>query len=446
MKSLIGWGSKPVDSHVNEKTDQTWSLFRKLMLGLTPGQYLGQALRNPFNWILGIIFVIGLPLIAYRFVFGLSVVTHASNDYPWGLFLGFGLFAMVPLSASGFMLGTAVEIFGRHDFEPIERLALLNGLLGYLFAVIYLVVDLGQPWRLPYPMVVSFGPAAVLFLVAWHVATYLSVQVAEVSVSFFEWIGWLGGKRFIRRIALGLTVSGIILSTLHQGALGALFNYAPGKVHPLWYSGSFQWIFFFCSSIPAGLCMVIAVSTVVKKTMAWRCDDNFNENLDRCTLGLAKGASLALITYLAIKLIGIAHDNEWGYLATGWGAWFLFEMAVGVVLPIILFAYAVRHKVVAIARVGAFVTIFGIVLNRLNTALIAFNWNLYQEVPHIFEVIIAVTIFAIYVVVYRFILYRLPIIFSWKEQPQEALAAEAARPAPIKTSNAPIGAMYRKID
>ena len=50
---------------------------------------------------------------------------------PWGLLLGFGLFAMVPLSASGFMLGTTVEIFGRHDFEPIERLALLNGLLGY---------------------------------------------------------------------------------------------------------------------------------------------------------------------------------------------------------------------------------------------------------------------------------------------------------------------------
>jgi Ni/Fe-hydrogenase subunit HybB-like protein len=37
---------------------------------------------------------------------------------------------MVPLSASGFMLGTTVELFGRKDFHPIERLALLNGLLG----------------------------------------------------------------------------------------------------------------------------------------------------------------------------------------------------------------------------------------------------------------------------------------------------------------------------
>jgi len=49
-------------------------------------------------------------------------------------------------------------------------------------------------------------------------------------------------------------------------------------------------------------------------------------------------------------------------------------------------------------------------------------------------------------VVYRFILYRLPILYAWKEQPQEALAAETARPAPIKTSTSPIGAMYRKID
>lgn len=155
---------------------------------------------------------------------------------------------------------------------------------------------------------------------------------------------------------------------------------------------------------------------------------------------------MALITYLAIKLIGVAHDNEWGYLATGWGAWFLFEMVVGVILPIILFAYAIRHQVVRLARLGAFITVFGIVLNRLNTALIAFNWQLYQEIPHIFEVIIAVTVFAIYVVVYRFILYRLPILYEWKALPDEALAVETAKPAPIRTTVTPAGAMYRKMD
>jgi Ni/Fe-hydrogenase subunit HybB-like protein len=343
------------------------------------------------------------------------------------------------------MLGTTVEIFGRHDFQPVERLALLNGLLGYFFAVVYLLVDLGQPWRLPYPMFVSFGTAAVLFLVAWHVATYLSVQVAEVSSAFFEWIGWPMGAQFIRKIAVGLTVSGIILSTLHQGALGALFTYAPGKVHPLWYSASFQWIFFFCSAIPAGLCMVIAVSTVVKKTMAWRCDRNFLDNLDNLTIALAKGASMGLITYLTIKLIGIAHDNEWAYLTTGWGQWFLLEMALGVVLPLGLFAYAIRHRMPNLVRGAAFLTIFGIALNRINTALIAFNWKLYQEIPHWKEVVISVTIFAIYIVTYRFILYRLPILFTWKEAP--ALATETVTEKATSSLGAPaLVEMYSKSD
>lgn len=415
--------------HVNalcrESDGRRWTVAEKLLLGLSPRQYLEQAVRNPFNWVLAAIFAVGIPLIVGRFAFGLAWVTHSSHDYPWGLFLGFGLFAMVPLSSSGFQLGTAVEVFGRHDLAPIERLALLNGLLGYFFAVIFLMVDLGQPWRLPYPMIVSFGPAAVLFLVAWHVATYLSVQIAEVSSGFFEWIGWPAGKRGIRKISLGLTVAGIILSTLHQGALGALFTYAPGKVHPLWYSASFQWLHFFVSSIPGGLCMVIAVSTIAARTMAWRCDRTFLDNLERLTISLAKGAAMGLVTYLTIRLIGVAHDNEWEYLTTGWGLWFLVEMGLGVVAPLAILALAVRRNHAGMARLGAILTVFGVVLNRLNTAMFAFNWKLPErEVPHWREALICLTIYAIYIVVYRFILYRLPILFTWRASEQPAAEAE----------------------
>jgi Ni/Fe-hydrogenase subunit HybB-like protein len=422
MKTIIAQGMKTVDS-MEKEDGKRWTLMEKLFLGLPLPQYIGQALRNPFNWFLAIVFAIGIPIILGRFVFGLSWVTHSSNDYPWGLFLGFGLFAMVPLSSSGFQMGSACEVFGRHDLEPLERLGLLNGLLGYFFAVVYLLVDLGQPWRLPYPMVVSFGPAAVLFLVAWHVSTYLSVQIAEVSTSFFEWIGFAPGKKAIRKITLGLTVAGIILSTLHQGALGALFTYAPGKVHPLWYSASFQWLHFFVSSLPGGLCMVITVSTIAGKTMFWRCDERFTKNLDKITVSLAKGAAMGLATYLTIKLIGVAHDNKWSYLATGWGAWYMFEIGLGVVLPLGLFCIAIRNNLMKMIRFSALLTVIGVVLNRVNTAIITFNWKLPErEIPHWREAIISVTIFCIYIVVYRFILYRLPILYQWKTQDEPAVA------------------------
>jgi Ni/Fe-hydrogenase subunit HybB-like protein len=434
MKKLIAHGIKPVDS-MEKDGGRNWTLIEKLFLGLTFPQYVSQAIRNPFNWFLAIVFAIGIPLILGRFMFGLSWVTHSSNDYPWGLFLGFGLFAMVPLSSSGFQMGTACEVFGRHDLEPLERLGLLNGLLGYFFAVVYLLVDLGQPWRLPYPMVVSFGPAAVLFLVAWHVSTYLSVQIAEVCTSFFEWIGFSAGKRGIRKITLGLTVAGIILSTLHQGALGALFTYAPGKVHPLWYSASFQWLHFFVSSLPGGLCMVIVVSTIASRTMTWRCDERFTKNLDKVTISLAKGAAMGLATYLTIKLIGVAHDNEWAYLATGWGAWFMLEIGIGVILPLILFSVAIRNNMMGLLRFSAILTVFGVVLNRLNTALIAFNWKLpYREIPHWREAIISITIFCIYIAVYRFILYRLPILYQWKTQ-EERSPVPAAVAVPVPAPN-----------
>jgi Ni/Fe-hydrogenase subunit HybB-like protein len=415
MNSLKSRGFAPVVSHL-KKDGSEWTVKEKIMLGLSPKEYWAVQLRNPFNWVLWAIYAVGLPILVGRFIFGLGWVTHSSYDYPWGLFLGWGLFVMVPLSASGFMMGTTVELFGRKDFKSIERLGLLNGLLGYLFAVMFLQVDLGQPWRLIYPMFVSLGPAAVLFLVAWHVATYLSCQVAELVPAFAEWMGFPKAKQAIKKIVLGLTIAGIILSTLHQGALGALFTYAPGKVHPLWYSSSFQWFQFFVSAVFAGLSMLIVVSTLTKWFMRWRCDENYLNNLSKLTLGLAKGASLALITYLVIKIIGIAHDNDWQYLLSGWGAWFMFEMVVGVILPMIFYAMAVRNSNASLARFAAILAVFGIALNRLNTALITFNWQLYQEIPHWREVVIVITVYATYIVVYRAVLARMPILYTWKEQ------------------------------
>lgn len=395
-----------------------WKMKERIFLGLSWTEYFERLLKNPVNWLLIIILVVGLPLLLQRYLFGLGVISHSSNDYPWGLLLGFGLFGMVPLSASGFLLGTTVVLFGREDYYPIERLALLNGLLGYFFAVVYLLVDLGMPWRLTYPMIISFGPAAVLFLVAWHVATYLSVQIAELLPAFFEWINKPSWKTYITRMSLGLTIAGIILSTLHQGALGALFTYAPTKLHPLWLSTEFQWIHFLCSAVFGGIGMVIVSSTLIQRFVRWRCGHAFLENLDRITIGLAKGASYAMITYLVIKLVAVAHDNEWEHLLTGWGMYYLAEIGIGVVLPMMLFAKGIREGSTTPIRIAAFIAVAGIIWNRLNTTIYCFNYQLYQEFPHWKELWLTITVYAIYFIVYRFIVYRLPIVFYWQEDPE----------------------------
>ncbi|UCF84915.1 MAG: polysulfide reductase NrfD, partial [Desulfobacteraceae bacterium] len=160
-----------------------------LFLGLNTREYI-KKIMTPFNVVAGVIVLIGLYFIVLRFSQGLAAITRASDVQPWGLTLALGLFSVVPLSASGYVLGSAVYLFRLKEYYPVVKNAILIGFLGYFFAVVFLLIDLGRPWRIYYPMFVSYGPASVMFLVAWHVALYLSCQALEFSPSAFEWLGF----------------------------------------------------------------------------------------------------------------------------------------------------------------------------------------------------------------------------------------------------------------
>ncbi len=394
-------------------TARAWAR-EKLFLGLSMTEYM-QRLVTPFNVIAGVIVLVGLVLIGVRFSQGLGTVTAASQDQPWGLFLAWGLFSGVPLSATGFVLGTAVYIFGLKEYHPVVKNAILVGLLGYLFAVIFLLVDLGRPWRLPYPMFVSFGTASVLFLVAWHVALYLSCQFLEFFPSIGEWGGWKTLRRWTLAITIGLTVFGIILSTLHQSALGAMFLLAPGKLHPLWYSPYIPALFLI-SAIAAGLCMVIFVSFLTQRFLRNQADSEYLASVDNISLGLGTAASFVLITYFALKLIALAHGNHWDLLNTPYGYWFLVEIVIFVLLPCFLFVYAGRRRKVGLVQFTAILTIIGIVINRLNVSLFALNWQLSnREFFNWREFLIVVAIVTIQILIYRWIVNRMPVL---REHPE----------------------------
>jgi Ni/Fe-hydrogenase subunit HybB-like protein len=167
----------------------------------------------------------------------------------------------VALAAGGYTMAAAVYILGLEKYRPVVRPAILTGFLGYLFVVIGLLVDLGSPWRLPVPIFISHGTLSVMFEVAWCVALYSTVLAFEFLPPFFEWLGWSKARAKVIGMALPATVAGVMLSTLHQSSLGALFLLAPDKMHPLWYS-SYIPVFFFVSSIVAGLSMVMVESAL----------------------------------------------------------------------------------------------------------------------------------------------------------------------------------------
>jgi Ni/Fe-hydrogenase subunit HybB-like protein len=382
-----------------------------------PGSSVKESLFSRFNIVAGIIIILGLYLTFLRFTRGLSAITNLDNNSPWGVWIGFDLLCGVALAAGGYTTAAAVEIFGLKKYHSALRPAILTGFLGYSMVVLALLYDVGRPWRLPYPFFVSQGVTSVMFEVGACVLLYLTVLFLEFSPMALEWLGYKKLRQLVLRLTLLLTILGVVLSTLHQSSLGALFLIAPSKLHPLWYSPYLP-VFFFVSSIAAGLSMVIFEGTLAHRHFHHKMDELHLKTSNRVILGFGKGASMVLGAYFAIKIFGVALGNNWHYLGTGYGLWFLAEIMGFVLLPCFMYAVGVRDRNVKLIRVTAGWTVLGIVVNRLNIAWLCFNWQLpwsERYVPHWMEIGVSVFVITVGLVIYRFIVTRMPVFYEHPE-------------------------------
>ncbi len=376
-----------------------------------------RSLFTPFHVIMGIIVLSGMVLTILRFTRGLGAVTNLDNNNPWGLWIGFDLMCGVALAAGGYVTSAACYIFGLKRYLSAVRPAILTAFLGYSLVVLALSYDVGRPWRLPYPIFLSQGTSSLLFEVALCVFLYLTVLLIEFAPAALEWLGWGKARNLIIKMTLTLTILGVVLSTLHQSSLGALFLIAPSKMHPLWYCAYLP-VYFFISSMFAGMSMVIFESTLAHRFFHHKMDQEHLETSPQVALGFAKAASFIMAGYIMIQLMGLAVDNDWEYLASGWGAWYLTELIGFVALPAFSYAVGVRDKNLRLIRWTALWTVAGIVLNRLNVCVIAFNWQLpanQRYVPSWMEVATTVFIVTIGILVYRFIAARMPVLYEYND-------------------------------
>lgn len=366
---------------------------------------------TPFNIIAGLILAFGIIATVLRFTGGLGAVTNLDDNNPWGIWISFDLLCGVALAAGGYITTGAVYIFGYKKYSAAVRPALLTAFLGYAFVVVALHFDVGRPWRLPYPLFVSPGPTSVLFEIGLCVFLYLTVLFIEFTPAAFEWMGMKKLRNFVHKGTIALTIMGIVLSTMHQSSLGALYLIAPNKLHPLWYSGYLP-VFFFVSSAVAGLSMVIFEGAISHKFIHERMGKDYLRNHDTFVFSFSRAASFVLMGYFVIKVFGVAADNNWHYLATGYGSWFLVEMLGFVLLPSLLYGIAAREKNMALAKWTSLLAVLGIVVNRFNVSLVAFNWKLDSAdryFPSFWEIVVSVFVVTMLILTFRWISRRMAI-------------------------------------
>jgi Ni/Fe-hydrogenase subunit HybB-like protein len=382
-------------------------IWKFLMRELKPkGKWL-----TPFNLISIPIILLGIALIVFRFWKGIGAITNLSQEIPWGLWIGFDVVTGVAFAGGAYVITFMVYILNMHKYHSIVRVTVLNGFLAYLFYAGALLLDLGRPWNVINPIIGNnFGVSSVLFLVAWHFLLYMVAQLIEFSPAIAEWLGARRAHKILSGMTLAAVIFGITLSMLHQSGLGALFLMAKEKIHPLWYS-EFIPVMFFVSSIFAGLSMVIFEGSISHKVFSDQISDKNQREQHGIITGLSKICAGTLFAYFFLQLLVFIHGKHWDLLKTPMGYWYLLEMIGFVLIPTMLYFYSYRTNNILMVRVAAFLTMLGVILNRLNVTVIGFRWDMpVRYVPSWMEIVVTLTVLFTEIWIFRWVINRMPVL------------------------------------
>jgi Ni/Fe-hydrogenase subunit HybB-like protein len=374
--------------------------------------------------VLVVLMAAGLYSTFVRFYYGLGASTNLSDEFPWGLWIGFDVLCGVMLAAGGFTLMAAVHIFNAKAYKPIARPALLTAFLGYLLVVAALMFDLGKPWNVWHP-IIMWQPRSVMFEVGWCVMLYTTVLTLEFLPVVFERFRMEKPLRMLRMISVPLFILGVILSTLHQSSLGSLYLIVPGKLYPLWYTPLLP-VLFYLSAIAVGLAM-----TIFESSMSAR---HFNHALGKpVILGLGRILTVVLILYTVIRFMNLIRSGniKYAFENTPEAQLFWVEIALALIAPIVLLLIkSVRENPVRLYVVSILV-VSGFVLNRLNIAITGMQRALgVHYIPKWTEISVTLMIVAAGITIFTLAVKYLPIFSHTEPEPQvEKQPAVAVPPA-----------------
>jgi Ni/Fe-hydrogenase subunit HybB-like protein len=356
-----------------------------------------------------------------RFYWGLGAATNLSDQFPWGLWIGFDVLCGVGLAAGGFTLAATVHILHLDRFKPIVRPAILTAFLGYALVIVALMFDLGQPWRIWHPLV-QWNPRSVMFEVAWCVMLYTTVLALEFAPVVLERFGLQKPLKILKTCMLPLVIAGVLLSTLHQSSLGSLYLIMPHKLSPLWYSPMLP-VLFYISAIAVGLAMTIFES--------YHSSRAFGRQLEfPLVKRLSEVLAVVLAFYLTLRFIDLHKRGALSRLnQPGLESWlFATEILLTAVPMLLLFREKIRNQPRAIYW-SAVSYLLGFVTHRLNVAITGIETATgVRYTPKWTEVAVTLALIAFGFAVFRWAAAHLPIFPAADDRPAIRVRVKALQP------------------
>ena len=359
---------------------------------------------TPFRILLIIFVLIAAAASLYRFVYGLGAVTNLSDEWPWGLWIGFDLLCGIALAGGGFSTALIVHVLHKDKYLPIARAALLTSLIGYIIAMVSLFLDIGRWFNFWRPFF-YWGYHSVLFEVFWCISLYTTIQVLEFGDIFFEKVKCAPLKKILGYAMTPMLILGIVLPSLHQSSLGSLYIVAVDRLYPLWWSMLIPF-FFVWSAFFLGPAMVTVEGTLAARAYKREPEMHIFESLTKVTL-------VMMIIYLIVKIVDLVYRGVFSMAFNGSfeSNMFLIEMIVFVVVPIIMYSItSIRTKLWGVLTASILV-VAGVIFNRMNVVFTGMSSAMGGHYfPSVWEWLITIGMWSFLVLFYCFVVENFPIM------------------------------------
>ncbi|MCA9873829.1 MAG: polysulfide reductase NrfD [Anaerolineales bacterium] len=305
------------------------------------------------------------------------VVTNLTDRVPWGLWITQDLSA-IALGAGAFTFSAVVYLFRIKRFEPIARVAVFVGFLGYSSAMLALAMDIGRPDRFYHPLI-FWNVHSVLWEITLCVILYSTVLIIEfvpivLESHFFD--GRPGARAFghmLHKLTPVMAAVGLGLSLLHQSSLGATYGVLSGR--EIWFKPSMP-VLFILSAIAGGVSLTLLVTVVVSKLSGSELIDKYLRR------DIARLAAFALLAYLYLKMWDWAATSYYSH-APGTAdallrlqattpytqSFWIIEVFLGILVPVVILLNRPLRRQTGLLILALILVIVGVVVNRWNVTL-----------------------------------------------------------------------------
>ena len=341
-------------------------------------------------FLLGVMTLLGI----WGYYLRITVGDEASNltsILPWGLWVASYIY-FIGLSAGGFLISSLVYVFGMKKYEAAGRIALAQAAICLFIALFLILTDLGHPERaltIAYHfnhtsvmawMFICYNVYMVIVLWELYLATRLDLvriasegrglqsRLSDLLVLGYRDVSEEARQRDQKRLKT-LGILGIPAAIIVHGGVGSIF--ATVKAHPAWNTGLLPIIFLVSALASGGALLAVLVACFSTLEKAAKSD-------------LVRDIAVLSATILCVELLmffaeisvalysGIpAHTISYKLMMFGdyWYVFWVIQLAIGAVLPLLLIFRWSRQGAVAAPALGAAAIVLGTFGTRLSIVI-----------------------------------------------------------------------------